>query len=121
MKNHFVRFVMFFFAVLLTVVIPVLIFDRIAASCWIGIGFMLPAEALVFLPSAKWRNAGFPIRLPLLLFVFPGYFVLTLAAALFSYLLTWRQMLAVELLLAFPVLISVCIAVLTGKTEEDMR
>lgn len=119
MKVQHIRIIMFAAALLLTAALPLLLCDRIALSRVIALGFAVAAEALLFLPSLRWREAGFPLRLPLRLFVFPAYAAATLALAVFSELLTWRRLLALELLFAFAILILICIAALAEKSKEN--
>ena len=121
MNKIAIRFIMFIAAAALTVAVPLLIFGSISISGRIGIGFMVLAEALVFLTPTAWRRKDFPIRLPLMLFVFPAYLAVTLALAICSPLIAWKPLLAVELVLAFPVLIAVCIAALAGPTDKETK
>ncbi|MBQ9501556.1 MAG: hypothetical protein IJU70_05320 [Lentisphaeria bacterium] len=121
MSNNIIRTLMFLAAMLLTLAIPALVTEKLSSSNWVGIIFLIPAEALLFLPAIFIKDKNFPLRVPLFLWVFPGYFILTLALALCSGLLAWRILLTVELVLTFLIFISVCISLLAGNSEETPR
>lgn len=117
MKNNMVRFLMFAAAVLLTVLLPLI--WEIVVHGWIAVAFLVLAECLVFLVPAMWKEKNFPLRLPLMLFVYPVYFVLTLALVLTAGFISLRLLLTIELAAAFLVLVSICICELTKKNEEQ--
>ena len=119
MDKFIIRFILFFGAAALTTAMILLLKEEPSNGDWIGYAFLILAEALVILSPAAAGNYNFPIRLPLLLFVFPGYLILTLVLLLCAGYFQWKKLLAVELIAVFPVFASVCIAALAGKSKEN--
>lgn len=119
MQKKYLRFILFAAAALLTVVLPFLLLDKVSVQCLIALAFAVLAEGLLILQPINLKNKNMPIRLPLLLYIYPLYLAVTLLLVVFSAKITWRYMLAFELLAAFPVLAAYVISALASGSEED--
>ena len=120
MNKFMIRFILFSGAAALTAGMILLLKEEPSTGDWIGCGFLILAEALAVLSPAAAGEYDFPLRLPLLLFVFPCYVVLTLVLLLCAGYFQWKKLLAIELIAVFPVFASVCIAALAaGKSKEN--
>ncbi len=121
MKNLILRLTVFFSAAILTVVIPVLLTGQLSVQAWTGIGFLVLAEALNTIPGTGFKKKNFPFFLPVRLVVLPGYLVAALVLAFCARFLSVNWLLAIELILCFPVIVSLCIAAMCGKVEENEK
>ena len=110
MKKILIRSMMLASCLLLTVVLSLL--WKLSSSGWTAAGFLLLAEVLLFLPPTDWKNRAFPLRLVLLVFVYPLYLIVTLLLLICSSLMAWEVLLTAELVLAFLLVLCICLCCL---------
>ena len=111
------RILMFSGALLLTVVLPLI--WGIVEHGWIAVGCLVLAEGLLFLTPANWKSDTFPLRLPLLLFVYPIYFIASLVLMLCAAMISWKILLTIALILTFVLLVAVCVCGLTVNSDKE--
>ena len=121
MKNFILRMIIFISAAALTIALPRLPAGELSRQSWMAVGFLIAAEALTCLPGSMMNKGQFPFFLPVRFVVFPGYLAATLILAAVNSFLSWNWLLALELVLCFVVIVSLCIAGMCGKSEEDLK
>ena len=108
---------MFIGALLLTIVLPLI--WGIVEHGWIAVGCLVLAEGLLFLTPTNWKSESFPLRLPLLLFIYPIYFIASLVLVFCAAMIAWKMLLTISLILTFVLLVSVCITGLTVNNNKE--
>ena len=117
MNKNLIRIVIFIAALLLSTGLPLI--WEVNAQVWTAVMFLVLSEILLVLVPAKWMNKFFPMQLPMLVFIFPCYFTVTLIMVLFSTALSWKWLMTIELISLFLLIASCGVCMLNIQSKEN--
>lgn len=117
-KNTVVRFMMLAAMIMVSVAAVLIWSAAMTVSGWIAFGFMIVAQILLFVPGINGGSENFPLRLPLYLFILPGYLIATMVLLFCSWVISWRIMLSAELGAALFVIFCWGISLLVSRPEK---